>query len=143
MTSGTPTGRGLAAELELYLNTCVQNEGKPPSTVKGEGDTSSHPPHTSPATTSPWKRSSNSSKEPQCDARIRTDIPPPGGPPTSTHFCTEFILSVDLKGKDREGEGDDDSWAKTCSSIFSRAYRRVNFRESTTHSDLTDNAKDG
>lgn len=69
--------------------------------VKGEGDTLSHPPQQQPSHhhLPAGKELQLHERTPMWRVHVHTRAP---GPLTSTHFYTEFVLSVDLKGEDRE-----------------------------------------
>lgn len=83
-----------------------QNEEEAVSRGRGERGHLIPPPspHTSPATPlHTLKRSSNSYNEPPHARTCTHTHPHPRGHLPPPHFCTEFLLAVDVKGKGRRG----------------------------------------
>lgn len=139
--SVSPISLWLATELQLYLNTCTQkwrgDTRMRHSTTTDYGDKwgalHSFPTHT----ISPRKRRSKL-RQWAVTRRRHTHTPP-----TFYHLLYKICpVRRFRKEGQRARKGDDDSWAKNWSSIFSRVYFMI-FSKSIMFFDLTENVKDG
>lgn len=77
----------------------------------------------------------------QCDVHMHTNTQHTREAQAPLVHRIHPVCRFESEGQREKGDGD--SWAKTCSSIFSRAYIRVNFSNGILRFDFTDNAKDG
>lgn len=144
MTSAIPTGRGLATELQHFWNTCMQNEEK--SQVWWWWGGTPHLISFAPAQPPPphGKGAPTPANNPVRCAHAHKHTTHPGG--RKLHLCTEFVLSVDSKVKDRGKRG----WWQLGKNVlkhflkgFNISLIWVNFSNGILRFDFTDNAKDG